>query len=231
MLIGIMQPYFLPYIGYFQLIHSVDKFVIYDNIKYTKSGWINRNRILCNGESYLFTIPLQKTSDAAFIDDRQISESFNKRKLLKQIHFTYKNAPYFEEVYPLIRNIVEFDNINLFQYIYNSISEICNYIDIKTSIILSSSLKIDHGLKGVDRVISIVQELQGTTYINSIGGVELYDRVIFRDSGIDLYFLIPEIKNYKQFSNDFVADLSILDVLMFCSKSEIKDRLNQFRLV
>ena len=78
MKLAIMQPYFFPYIGYFQLIKSVDEFVIYDNIQYTKKGWINRNRILVNGTDYLISLPLKKDSDYLNVVDRQLAESWEK---------------------------------------------------------------------------------------------------------------------------------------------------------
>ena len=95
MKLAIMQPYFLPYIGYFQLIAAVDQFIVYDNIKYTKKGWINRNRLLQNGTDTVFSIPLSKDSDALDIRERQIAADFRRDKLLKQIAEAYRKAPYF----------------------------------------------------------------------------------------------------------------------------------------
>ena len=140
MKVGIMQPYFLPYIGYFQLIASVDKFVIYDNIKYTKKGWINRNRMLQNGADKIFSVSLAKASDQLDIVEREISSDFSRQKLLSQIRGCYLKSPYFEEVWPLIESIVLFPDDNLFRYIQNSIMLVCDYLDIDTEVIVSSSV-------------------------------------------------------------------------------------------
>ena len=77
MKVAIMQPYFLPYIGYLQLLNSVDKFILYDDIEYTKKGWINRNRIV-DGE--IITLPLKKDSDYLNVVERRLSDDWRKQK-------------------------------------------------------------------------------------------------------------------------------------------------------
>ena len=143
MRLGIMQPYFFPYLGYFQLLNAVDKFVIYDNIQYTKKGWVNRNRILSSGKDTLFTIPLRKDSDYLNISDRYIVDELSskwKTKLLNQIKSNYKKSMYFEQFYSVFENIINFENSNLFEYVDNSIRKICEYMDIDTKLIISSEL-------------------------------------------------------------------------------------------
>lgn len=231
MKLGIMQPYFLPYIGYFQLLNAVDKYVIYDNIQYTKKGWINRNRILQNGKDLMITIPLEKDSDYLDIKDRYLSVGFDKKKLLNQIRESYRKAPYFDMLMPLIERIVNYDDTNLFHYIDNSIREICKYLDIKTEIIISSTLDIDHSLKGQDKVIAICKELKATDYYNAIGGQELYSPEEFKKENINLYFISSNPIEYKQFANEFVPWLSILDVMMFNSLENIHKILDNYKLI
>ncbi|MDR1715560.1 MAG: WbqC family protein [Prevotella sp.] len=231
MKLGIMQPYFLPYIGYFQLLNAVDKYVIYDNIQYTKKGWINRNRILQNGKDLMITIPLEKDSDYLDIKDRCLSVGFDKKKLLNQIRESYRKAPYFDMLMPLIERIVNYDDTNLFHYIDNSIREICKYLDIKTEIIISSTLDIDHSLKGQDKVITICKELKATDYYNAIGGQELYSPEEFKKENINLYFISSNPIEYKQFANEFVPWLSILDVMMFNSLENIHKILDNYKLI
>lgn len=233
MKIGIMQPYFLPYIGYFQLLNAVDKYVIYDNIQYTKKGWINRNRILQNGKDLLISIPLEKDSDYLDVKDRYVSKGFDRKKLLNQIRESYRKAPYFDEVMPMMEDIINFEGENLFQYIYNSVQRICAYFDINTNteIVISSSLSIDHSLKGQDKVLAICKELQATDYINAIGGQELYNKEDFKKENIGLHFLSTNPIEYKQFKNEFVPWLSILDVMMFNSVGEIGEMLVNYKLV
>ena len=220
MKVGIMQPYFLPYIGYFQLIASVDKFVIYDNIQYTKKGWINRNRMLQNGTDKVFSIPLAKASARLDIVEREISFDFDRQKLLSQFRGCYLKAPYFEDVWPLIDSIVSFQDYNLFRYIQNSIMLICDYLDIDTEIIVSSSVAADHDLLSQDRVLSICKAMNANTYVNPIGGLELYSKDEFASKGCELKFINTNTIEYMQFGNTFVPWLSILDVLMFNSKDQ-----------
>lgn len=226
-----MQPYFLPYIGYFQLLNAVDKYVIYDNIQYSKKGWINRNRILQNGKDLLISIPLEKDSDYLDVKDRCVSKGFDRKKLLNQIRESYRKAPYFEEVMLMMENIINFEGENLFQYIYNSVQRICAYLNINTEIVISSSLSIDHSLKGQDKVLAICKELQATDYINAIGGQELYNKEDFKKENIGLHFLSTNPIEYKQFKNEFVPWLSILDVMMFNSVDEMGEMLVNYKLV
>jgi hypothetical protein len=230
MKVGIMQPYFLPYIGYFQLIASVDKFVIYDNIKYTKKGWINRNRMLQNGTDKIFSVALAKASDRLDIVERELSSDFNRQKLLSQFRGCYLKAPYFEDVWPLIESIVSFQDDNLFRYIENSIVLMCDYLDIDTEIIVSSSVAADHDLLSQDRVLSICEALNANTYVNPIGGVVLYSADEFASKGCELKFINTNTIEYMQFGDSFVPWLSILDLLMFNSKSKLKHIINSFEL-
>jgi len=233
MRLAIMQPYFMPYIGYFQLINSVDKFVIYDNIQYTKKGWINRNRILVNGKDQLVTLSIKKDSDYLNVVDRELSESWNKdkNKMLNVIKAAYSKAPYFEDSYELISQCLNNPESNLFRFIYDSIILINGYLDIKTPVIISSTINTNHTLKSQDKVLSLCKSQNADVYINSIGGVSLYDKETFKRHEIELNFIKSNPIQYKQFNNEFVPWLSIIDVLMFNSKEEIKKYLNNYTLI
>jgi hypothetical protein len=229
--IAIMQPYFFPYIGYWQLINSVDEFVVYDNIKYTKKGWINRNRFLQNGKDELFSIQIKSDSDYLDVVNRKISENFDRDKLVKQLSSAYSKAPFFKDNFPVIKEIILFDEQNLFKYIHNSVEKICEYLEIKTKIIISSSIDIDHkNLKSQDKVIAICKALGAEQYINPIGGTELYEKDVFKQHGIELSFLKANELVYKQLGNEFVPWLSIVDVLMFNSREDVKKYLNNYTL-
>lgn len=225
MKVAIMQPYFFPYIGYYHLLSAVDAFVIYDDIKYTKKGWINRNRILVNGSDVIFSIPLKKGSDSLAIAERELSPDFDRVKLLRQLEGAYIKAPHFKEVYPLIEKIILNKEDNLFKFIYNSISLTCNYLGIGTKILISSEINIDKNLKATDRVIAICKALKGDTYINAIGGVSLYSKEEFKSYGLELNFIKSNSIVYKQVDNDFIPWLSIVDVLMFNALDLIRSRL------
>jgi hypothetical protein len=215
MKLAIMQPYFLPYIGYFQLIHAADVFVVYDNIKYTKKGWINRNRFLRNGVTATFSLPLKKDSDALNVVGRKLACDFDRTKLLKQFSGAYRGAPCFAVTMQLLEQIVLHGETNLFRFVEHSIVSVCKYLGIETEIRVSSRIEADHDAKGQDKVLSICRTLGAATYINAIGGVELYSRTEFSMSGCELKFIRSLPLRYEQFGNEFVPWLSIIDVLMF----------------
>jgi len=233
MKLAIMQPYFMPYIGYFQLINSVDKFIIYDNIQYTKKGWINRNRILINEKDQLITLPIKKDSDYLNVVERKLSESWDKdkSKMLNIIKSSYSKAPYFQETFELISKCLNHSEVNLFKFIYNSIILINDYLEIKTPIIISSTINIDHTLKSQEKVLSLCKSQNAKIYINSIGGIELYDKETFKQNNIELNFIKSNLIQYKQFNNKFIPWLSIIDVLMFNPKEQIKEYLNSYTLI
>jgi len=230
MKLGIMQPYFLPYIGYFQLINAVDKYVIYDNIEYTKKGWINRNRMLMNGQDFLFSLPLKKDSDYKSICERELSVDYNPKKIIEQIKSSYLKSPYFKEIIPILESIFYCKEINLFQYILHSVNAVNNYLGINTEIVISSTINIDHQLRSEEKVLAICKSLGANSYYNAIGGKELYSKERFSISGIDLKFLSSDSIQYKQFDNAFVPSLSIIDVLMFNSKEEASMLLKKYTL-
>jgi len=233
MKIAIMQPYFCSYIGYYQLIRSVDKFVICDNMQYTKKGWFNRNRILNNGNPKTFTIPLKKGSDYLNANQRYLAKNTlkDKNSILTQIQSFYKKAPFFEQNYPVIRELFLKDIDNLFDFIHYSVITLCNYLNIKTEIIVCSSLDIDHELKSHLRVLEICKFLNADVYINSIGGKELYSKSNFKKEGIELKFINSKKIEYEQFKYKFVPWLSIIDVLMFNSTEKIYEMLNKYDLI
>jgi len=215
MKLGIMQPYFLPYLGYFQLLASVDQFIVYDNIKYTKKGWINRNRMLLNGTDIMFSLPLNKASDSLDVVARELATDFDRTKLLNQFKGAYGRAPQFELTYPVLERIVQHDEVNLFRFIHHSIVRLCEHLGIKAEIRISSDITINHDLKGRDKVLALCKAAGADTYINTIGGVELYAKDDFRTQGIDLQFIKARPFEYAQFGAPFVPWLSIIDVLMF----------------
>lgn len=231
MKLGIMQPYFMPYIGYFQLIAAVDVFVVYDNIKYTKKGWINRNRMLLNGGDTMFTIPVKKDSDALDVVGRQLAADFNRNKLLSQFKGTYSKAPHFAETFGLLERVINCEYDNLFEYIHHSLIEICCHLEINTEIRISSDIPIDHDLRGQDKVLALCQTLGAHTYINTIGGSELYDQEEFSTLGTTLKFIKAKPISYQQLGSAFVPWLSIVDVMMFNSIDLTKEYLARFELV
>ncbi len=228
-----MQPYFLPYMGYFHLLNSVDEFVIYDNIQYTKKGWINRNRILVNGKDKLISLPLKKGSDYLNVIDRKLSDNWDgeRSKLLNLIKSSYKRSPQYSIVFPIIEKCIQFPDNNLFNFILNSLTQLNLFLEIDTKVTISSAINIDHTLKSKDKVIAICKNLDATTYINAIGGQELYNVEDFKNHKLDLKFIKSSLLNYKQYKNEFIPWLSILDILFFNEKQDIIKHLNEYTLI
>ena len=215
MRLAIMQPYFFPYMGYFQLIATVDLFIVYDNIKYTKKGWINRNRMLQNGKDVMFSLPLKHDSDKLDVCDRELAADFSSDKLLNQFKGSYHRAPYFSQTFPLIEQIVRHQDTNLFRFLHYSIVKTCEHLGIATEIRISSGIAINHDLKNQDKVLALCVALGASTYVNAIGGRELYSKQVFSDKGIALKFINSLSFEYVQYGDPFVPWLSIIDVMMF----------------
>jgi hypothetical protein len=218
-----MQPYLFPYIGYFQLIHAVDTFVVFDDVNFIKRGWINRNNILMNGKSHLFTMELEGSSQNKLINQIDILE--RNEKLLRSIQCCYSKAPYFRQVFPVIEDILNQKESNLASFLDYQLRVICNFFSISPKWHISSSLRKDTSLRGQDKILALCEELHATHYINLLGGKELYDRQSFVTRGIELSFIQPKLITYLQFNNEFVPQLSIIDVMMFNSLESIQSSL------
>jgi len=232
MKIGIMQPYFFPYIGYWQLINAADKYVIYDDVSYIKGGWINRNKILMNGEGKLINLQMHNASPNKLINEVEIlgNPIYNK-KLIKTLEGCYKKAPHYANAFPVIESVITQDEKNLARYLEFSIRQICAYLSMDTELIVSSAISKNNDLRGQDKVIEICKALGSAEYINAIGGQDLYCYEDFTVQGIQLRFLKMGAIEYQQFKNEFLPNLSIIDVMMFNSKDEVKRLLDNYELI
>lgn len=219
-----MQPYFLPYLGYFQLIHAVDIFVVYDDIKYTKQSWINRNRILVNGADQLISLPLAGASDSHDIRDRRLAPEFaaQRGKLERRIEAAYRRAPHFDEVFPWLLTGMKNEDSNLFRFLHHLLVRTLVWLNLHRTVIISSSLGLPRSLMGQDRVIATCKALGAAHYINLPGGRSLYDHQTFAAAGLKLSFLAPNLIPYRQFEHPFVAGLSVLDAMMFNNTEELR---------
>jgi hypothetical protein len=230
--VGIMQPYFLPYIGYFQLIAHCDTFVVCDDIEYTKRGWINRNRILAAGSARTITLPLRRDSDYLDVREREIAPEFNAKRMLALLEQNYRAAPFWGSHRETLASILECPERNLFDFVAHSISRIMECLDIRTEVVVSSSLGIDKTLHREERVLATCVALEATEYVNPIGGLDLYNESSFADRGIQLGFLRSNLTPYAQFSFAYVEALSIIDTMMFVSPDELDVRLrSDFEIV
>jgi hypothetical protein len=232
MKVAVMQPYFFPYLGYFQLIAAVDHFIAWDDVQYINRGWVNRNRILLSGEPAYITLALEKAPQTANINERRIVDSkATATKILGQLHAAYRKAPHYAETRQLVEDVLAYDEPSLSLFLFNSLQKISQQLGIVTPLTLASTLqKNDAGLSGSARIIAICKSLSATGYINSIGGRELYSQDEFSAENIDLKFIDMAAIQYEQNTENFVPYLSIIDVLMFNDRNVIRQYLQQYAL-
>jgi hypothetical protein len=228
MRIAVMQPYFMPYFGYFQLIHTVDTFVFYDDVQIIRRGWLNRNKILLQKREHLFTIPLKSASYSKLI--HQVPYMDAGKKLIKTIHHAYARAPYYNEVMPIIEKIFNYRADNIGALAAFSVMEVSKYLGL-TAIFEYSSQRypatIAMGME--NRIIEICRQRNAGIYVNAAGGKDLYSRVNFERNGLKLKFLEPACPVYEQNKNIFVPNLSIIDVIMFNDAETIRKWLDDIK--
>jgi len=227
--VSIMQPYFLPYVGYWQLINLSDEFVILDDVNYRNRSWITRNKILENNQSKLINLQLVKASQNKKINEILIFGK--KEKCFNIISNSYKKAPYYNSVISMLEKIIMNSELNLSKYLTYSIRLINEFLDLKATVTLSSNLKNSNNLSGEERIINICKSMNAGEYINVLSGSNLYDKSKFLDNSIRLKFLNTDIKPYNQNVKNFIPNLSIVDLLMFLPKDLIKIHLNSFKIV
>ena len=231
--IAIMQPYVFPYLGYFQLIHAVDTFVFYDDVHFIKRGWINRNKLLVNGEESLFSIPLVKASQNRLIKDTMLQKD---TKWLDQFYRTleqhYGKAPQFETIFPMVREVLDKPHKTIADLAIDSIQTLANYLELKTQFEISSkNYPETQGLEKADRLITITKKKGYNTYVNPSGGTDLYKKNYFLQHGVQLLFIANELVPYRQLDHTPLVGLSIIDVLMFNTKKGTRQLMEHYKIV
>lgn len=230
--LAVMQPYFLPYIGYFQLLATVDKFVVFDDVNYINRGWVNRNQLLLNGSAHMFTVPISGASQNKLICDISLVSGPNWRdKLVRTIRQAYGKAPCYAQVSVLIERVINYPARKLDDFLLFSLREVARYLSLEVEIVNTSRIYKNSHLKGQDRILDICRQEQAGRYINPIGGQGLYDKATFMAHGLQLQFLRPRPISYPQGNGEFVPWLSILDVLMFNEQTDVRQLLTEIDLV
>ncbi|WP_312074561.1 WbqC family protein [Atlantibacter sp.] len=227
--IGIMQPYLFPWIGYFQLIYQSDLFVLYDDACFIKQGYINRNSILCAGQAQRFTIPVPGASSHKRISELCFSDQVTK--IVKTVEQNYSKAPFFRDVMPLFADVLFHQERNITTCCQRAIEAIFNYLGLERYIICSSELDYDRSENAENKVIGMCKALKANTYVNSTGGRHLYQADSFAAEGITLRFLQANNTPYSQGEQDFVPNLSIIDVLMHCEPQQVIKALKNYSYV
>jgi len=231
--LAIMQPYLFPHIGYFQLMHAVDRFVVADDVQFIKQGWINRNRLLINGSAAYFTVPLKRHAATALISEVEIEDDPGKRwrtTLLKTIANFYRRTPSFDAVFPLVERVIGGPFTTIADMARASLREVCGYLGVQASIVESSAAYGNAHLKGQDRVIDTCRAERATDYVNAIGGRALYSPEAFLAHGIRLHFICSDAIEYPQFKPPFVPSLSVIDALMFNPPAAARELLTRYQL-
>jgi hypothetical protein len=232
MRLAVMQPYLFPYLGYFQLIHSVDRFVLFDDVSFIKRGWINRNRILLDGRAYRFTVPLENASQNRPINQTlTVSDRSWRSDLLKTLERAYCRAPQFDRIFPLIEASIGYDERNIARLIAHSLALLTGHIGFGSELVPTSAGYGNNHLKGQYRIIDICAKEGAKAYHNASGGHDLYDGLAFANAGIDLRFIVPRLRAYPHRSTTFVPGLSIIDVLMWNELSDVQAMVGDYDVV
>jgi hypothetical protein len=231
MKLAVMQPYFFPYIGYWQLIHAVNRFVIYDDVTYIKGGWINRNRILINAEPAFITVPLRDASPNKRICDTALQVSSWRDRLIRMVEVTYRRAPGFPVVFPIVERLIRYETGSLATFLAHQLRTLAGFMGLHTEFVSSSRCYQNSDLTGQTRVLDICCREGASVYVNPAGGKGLYQPTSFRERGVDLRFVGMHSCAYRQRSKGFVADLSIIDALMEVGPSGIKRYIEAYDLV
>jgi len=233
MIVAIMQPYFFPYIGYFQLLAASDLFVFYDDVQFIKGGWVNRNRVLVKGGAEWITYPIAHASYSLPINARHylVGDKLATR-MINRLRNAYRWAPHFDETMTLVEEVMAVKTSNVADFNIHLLRVIAAHLGIRTAAITASSLgPKDVSLGAEQVVVDMCRRLGATHYVNAEGGRSLYHRGAFETHGIDLAFLQCDAQPYAQFGEPFVPSLSIIDVLMFNTPQRIRQMLGQFQLL
>jgi len=233
MILGIMQPYFFPHLGYFDLIHRSDRWIVFDKVKYIRHGWINRNRIHHPDEGWQYiVVPLKKHASHTNICDIQINEDLDwKGKLIGQLQHYKKASNRFLETIEVVQDCLESDEQSLSRLNASILDKMCAHLGIEFKYQFLSEMKLE--LEPVagpgDWALNISAALGASGYVNPSGGEELFDAAQFKHRGINLEIRDIPPMSYESAPYEFIPRLSIIDLLMWNSPEAIHDYLDQYR--
>ena len=232
MRLAVMQPYFVPYIGYFQLMSAVDKLVLLDDVSFINGGWINRNRIAVQGEPDWLTLPLVQASQNRLINQLEIVDDPSwKRKIIRKLELSYQSAPFADKIQPLILEMLREAHGPLSTFLLSHLRRLADYIGIATQIEQASARHPKNALTGQRRILDICVREGATSYVNLPGGRSLYDPGLFASTGIELLFLDPNLSGLTlRHSGQEGPCLSILDLLMLNPVAAVREATEMFRL-
>jgi hypothetical protein len=213
--LAIMQPYFFPYVGYFQLIKSVDHFIFLDNVNFIKKGWINRNQFLVSGAPHLFTIALKNVSQNALISDTMIyNKESSRADLINLIDRNYGAAEFKHIGIELVeQSFSSLSGNTICELAARTVCTASKMLGLNTSFSFASDYDCD-GATGARRILALCEHLSATHYVNLPGGKDLYCERDFQQRKIELQFLDVTLREYPVATFDWIPRLSVLDLIM-----------------
>jgi hypothetical protein len=215
MTLALMQPYAFPYLGYFQLMGAVDRFVLLDDVNYINAGWINRNRLMGSSGPLRFTLPIEGASQNRRLGELQlVSGPLWQDKLLRTIEQSYSRSPGFAHAWPVVEAVLRFPERRLTDWLRHSLERVCAALGVNTPMVSAAAVHPAGAARGQRRVVEICLREGATDYVNSDGGRALYTPDAFANEGVRLHFLTHHPRPYPQRGAAFVERLSIIDVMM-----------------
>lgn len=230
MIAAIMQPYFFPYIGYFQLMKAVDTFVIYDDAQYIKGGWINRNRILTNGKPCWLTLPVSRASLTLSINQRHyLLDDDAIGAIKRRLQTSYAKAPAYDEIFPIVCELLDYGNSNVADFNTNLLKKLATRLGITCKFIVSSEIDKSTTLRGEAKVIDLCHRIRARHYINAIGGKDLYHKSRFEEARLRLSFLQTTAKQVQLDSGP--QHMSVIESLMSAGVAGCSNMLCSYELI
>jgi hypothetical protein len=232
MVVAVMQPYFFPYIGYFQLMAACDVFVVLDDVQYIRGGWVNRNRILVNGGPQWITMPVAKADRHHAINKRNyLPDDRLARRLRPRIVGAYRGAPFFDDTMQVVDAVLGCGEANVAAFNTHLLRCVARRLGVDTPVRLASAISRPESLGGQEMVLDLCKRLGASSYVNPIGGLQLYDPARFSQESLTLRFLRSCAPAYPQFRAAPVQALSIIDVMMFNDIEAVRHMLEAYRLL
>ena len=236
-----MQPYFFPYLGYFQLISAVDGMLLYSHVNYIKRGWVNRNRVLARARGPVYvTVPVRDASSHRIIGDVEIDNSTPwKSTMLNSIYHEYRRSPHFHQVYTFLEALLTrpYEKLDLLNI--DTVRAVVSLLGINTNVSVANEnhIAMERVLENTpsaerktQRILELCRHEKASTYLNPVGGKLLYDKDVFRRNGVELQFLESIPTPYLQSAPGFVPHLSIIDVLFNCGVEGTRQLLDNYQL-
>ena len=214
------QPAYMPWLGYFHKMLLCDEFVVMDDVQYEKNSFINRNKILLNTSSVWLTVPVAtKDYKTRTIRDMKVVDHKWKRKHVASIEQSYRKAPHFDAVMPIVAQTLNQDSDFLIDYTNAFLTGVISYLDIATTIHWASEMDIRS--KKLDYVIELTGKLEGSVFVFGELGKDYADESVLEAAGIRPYFQAYDHPEYRQNANEFVPYLGVVDALFFCGKETL----------